>query len=404
MCSRATSSLLGGILLFMILSSGIAILLQETRLSKESAERDVKTTYYSLRHNILEESLKIKQSGEGGVLEGIDYNEITRVLIIYDNGTVLVETPEEVIEEDTIGIRIRPLYMNEILYSNAIIVLDLGDKGSLTIKPDNIIDNDVLAGNQLASEKAFAVSAILSYTQDLLGPEEAYRVFFIENNGIQDALVRKDSLPLQVIVNVSNIRLVIEKTSAGCPPGTYRITSWGAEADYTILYWLNNQLVKNDTGHLRYTTTSRIGPYEPMYYTSIPYTVLETNNNSLEKTMSSIYTYIKFYIKAPNPFYCTNTWTVYSPYVTLGGYIDLKIEYSGDKIPILIADINDLYLWEDNSTLTLLGDYILKDNIVFYYNNTVILWFRNYVSKQTYYTANIEASNPSLTYLFGNLS
>ncbi len=383
----------------MILSSGIAVLVEYSKTIEKEGSLTYESLVKDLQGEVRSEKILVR-TNDGKVVEGA--NELanaTGFLIFFSNGTAIPVSSGSVLRVTEGSITIDPVLLQSLSSGEATLFAFRPDGSFLRIDSRNI-------ASEIISNGSSEASALISFAQYMLGADAAYKIFMVENKGVNEAVVESYRLPFEINVTLYDVRPVLIKTSNGCPQGQYRIERWGVRAKYNALLIVNGNVYKNESGNLLLTTSTYYTYFAPSYKIEVPEAKLNVSTTLPQTVYAKITTYFKFSMRAPTPFVCTNTWTIYYPDYHIEVHLNLRIYYNGTGKPMLIIDKNNLHLLGGKSQIELSNYYRSVGNLTVYYNSTdnIILDLHEKRSESYGYYTRLETSDPTITYLLGILS
>ncbi len=404
---KAISTIIGAALLFLVMTSSIATIILYMQKTRENIDTISLMKEESIKTSSLENRVFIEYSSTDKIiLNGINSEELNKIIIDYGNGTLGVYDPKNNTFTEN-GKLVIIGKIAEYFEKGYNIILVLNKKGHINLRKTlNFSTNPHYPNSTLTDLKTQVFITIL---KDMLGTTNTLNLF-LDNNitGPEILVTLKEKLPFTVKIVVENSSLNLIKTR--CAGGGYRLTGWGAEADYLFVIEKNDKVVEKIQDKISFQTS----PYVPSYTKTITISsrTYSFNSTGINGTYT-IYATTKITISGKRPdegvYSCTYSFSYSPPTLSLDSYYYLVMNYLGRNIPALIFNPNNTILWT-NSTGTVYGDSqrikslqdftAYKDGLFLYFNTTKILSLNEHVQTSNKGTVYTISTKPTINLYF----
>ena len=394
---RGVSAVLASIVLFMILSSGMLLLAAMAEKEARTVKSVMVFEEARAKSSLASSTYRAVEQNSGILVEKLEHSRVAGILVIHKNGYIEKLDKSHVLPEASGVLVTGRAY--EALKNGSTVVLLLDSGGSIRL-------NDLLTARSSGID--FDEIVATGIVQSILGPQDSYRIFMKETNGVLSSKRLTLKLPVSISVKVYDIKYILKTYRGTCPFPYRRVLYWGASASYTIEVYQNGMLVKSKSGKLEFIE-DRPGTIRLSDSLSSLIEASLKETGVLAFTLESDL-WVSLTASSPSPFYsCARSWSYTWPTGYTGGALTLKLWYNGQEVPLLIAFSDGVRLWTKAA-----GVY--KDDIgfqgytksingsVLYYNTNPVLSVRHAIEGRSSWTAELYSFEPQIEIVFLELA
>uniref|UniRef100_A0A7J3ZKR2 Uncharacterized protein n=1 Tax=Fervidicoccus fontis TaxID=683846 RepID=A0A7J3ZKR2_9CREN len=386
---RGVSAVLASIALFMIISSGVLLLAAVAGREASTIESMLRLEEARAKSRLAGSAYRTVERGGGVLVEGLDASRVDGILVIRRSGQI----------ERLDSTCVLPEPGGALVTGGAYEALKSGDTVVLLLESGGSVRLDALPSKR-SSDIDFEEVVITGIVQGVLGPQDSYRIFVEETDGMLSSNRLALKLPVGISVKVYDIKYILETYRGTCPFPYRRVLYWGASAGYEIEVYHNGTLVKSKSGRLEFVEFS---PGTARASESLRATIESTlkGAGALEFTLDSDL-WVSLTASSPSPFYsCAQSWSYSWPTGYAGGVLTLNLWYRGQEVPLLVVLSDGAGLWTDatgahKNDVGFAGYTKLSDGFVLYYNTNPVLSLKHAVEGRSSYAAELRSTEPQV--------